>query len=1031
MLALIACLQAQSQSDYYFEHLTEANGLSDNRVTCFFKDRAGYMWIGTQNGLNRYDGASFLVYNSGQDARRISNPFITAIKQDRQDRLWVSSQNGLNLIDIENDSAYVFLPGPYSGRHDKKYIPSNLIWDIFIDTLDRVWLAADGRDLCCYDPIKDEFSYFPWLDYVLKNKAHRKGMYNSIRKLYYKSANEIWLGTSAGLFSFNMSNGKFFMHPSNEADHFIALEQTAGKTYFLQSPSDYVQAIREKASPERYSLRPSLKNDNPITLEKNEHIWFPAGKGLLEINAISGATRLLQHEADNPLSLPAGNIYTVFRENNGPVWVGTDNGFGKFNPDVNAFAFHRIIDRKDNLPYQQDLYRNKADIRYVLYSSIDNKYYACSPRYDCLYIIDKNNNRKDSITHAAGMPLQDCSYIHEDENGLLWILAGPHLFQYDRKKKEIRAITDIKAPEGVLFSALTEDDEGNFWIASHKGGLYRYNKRSGQVWHFGDKDAFSSSLLTCLFFDKQYKRMLIGTFDYGMYEFKYGDKDTGYLTRKLMEDKVSNSFLINSIIQSDDGNIWISAHSDGISILSGNDSLRFLRKIAIKDGLPDNNVYNLQKDLDGNIWAATYKGLTKLDAKGRLIRNYDAHNGLYFKDLYNPISLSADGKLITPVEKGFVEFDPSSLTYKLPAFPIVMNSVNVKNIGLINHPDKKGSHTFDYTNNAIVFELAALNYRYSAHTKYLHILEGLENTWNASSARQISYNNLPPGNYVFKAKAIDFEGNVSANETVFPFTILAPWWQKRWFIAAAIILSGLSIFLISRSRIRKLKTKLALQQQMAELKEQALRSQMNPHFIFNSLNAIQELIISENQAGAYQYLARFSKLLRMVLDVSEKNFIPLSREIDVCRLYLELESLRFSHSFIYSIDAEDMDSSAIMFPTMLVQPFIENAIWHGLIPQKGVKRLSIRFEERDDLIVCTVCDNGIGREKAMAIKARKIGASHRKPRGIALAMQRIQTLKAAGLKEASITIVDHKDEQGNGKGTIVQILVSTENTQAI
>lgn len=1031
MLALTLCLQAPCQSDYYFEHITEANGLSDNRITCFFKDRAGYMWIGTQNGLNRYDGNNFLIYNAGQDTRGISNPFVTAIKQDSRDRLWVSSRNGLNLIDTKTDSIHVFLPSPHSGRRDKNYLPSNLIWDILIDSRDRVWIAADGRDLCYYDPEKKEFCYFPWLEYALKNKAHRKGMYNSIRKLYDKSDHELWLGTSAGLFSFNLLTGEFAMHPSLEADDFIALKQAAGKTYFLQEPSGYVQAIKEKAPPEYYSLHPSPEKNNPEKTGKNERIWFPAGRGILEINTNSGKTRLLQHETGNPHALPAGNISVVFREDNGLAWVGTDNGLGKFNPAVNSFVFHRLIDSKENLPYRQEPDRKTADIGYVMYSARDNKYYACSPQFNCLYIIDRSTNHKDSITHAAGTPLQNCSYVHEDENGLLWILAGPRLFQYDRKRKEIKSITSIKAPANVQFSTLAEDDADNLWIAAYGEGLYRYNKASGKIWRPTDKDGFYSVLPTCLFFDKRHRRMLVGTFDYGMYEFKYGHKDSVASTRKLMTDDVFSSYLINDIIQSDDGNIWAAAHADGIAILSGSDSIRFLRKISIKEGLPDNNVYSLQKDLNGNIWAGAYKGLSKLDLNGKLINNYGIHNGFYFKDLYNPISLGAEGRLMAPVEKGFVEFDPFGLAYALPGFPIVINSVNLKNMGPVNHADKDGSYTFDYTNNAIVFELAALNYHYSSHTKYLHRLEGLENKWDTGAAYQISYNNLPPGNYAFKAKAIDFEGNVSTNEAVFAFTILAPWWQKAWFIITAIALSALALFLITRSRIKKLKNRLALQQQVAELKEQALRSQMNPHFIFNSLNAIQELVISGNQAGAYQYLARFSKLLRMVLDVSEKNFIPLSREIEVCRLYLELESLRFSHSFAYSIDAEEIDACAVVFPTMLSQPFIENAIWHGLIPKKGVKRLQIRFEERDELVVCTVHDNGIGRERAMAIKAGKIGASHRKPKGIALAQQRIQPLKAAGLKEASITITDDKDEQGESRGTTVQILVSTEYHQAI
>ncbi|MGC4013211.1 MAG: sensor histidine kinase [Luteolibacter sp.] len=154
------------------------------------------------------------------------------------------------------------------------------------------------------------------------------------------------------------------------------------------------------------------------------------------------------------------------------------------------------------------------------------------------------------------------------------------------------------------------------------------------------------------------------------------------------------------------------------------------------------------------------------------------------------------------------------------------------------------------------------------------------------------------------------------------------------------------MYLVYRSRIRSVREKAAIRQQIAELKGQALRAQMNPHFIFNSLNAIQELIVTENHDASYQYLSKFSKLLRIVLNMSERNFSSLHTEIELCRLYLELESLRFKHSFYYRIDTGKIDTEVTLFPTLLVQPFIENAIWHGLMHKEGEKTLLVKFEER-------------------------------------------------------------------------------------
>lgn len=199
---------------------------------------------------------------------------------------------------------------------------------------------------------------------------------------------------------------------------------------------------------------------------------------------------------------------------------------------------------------------------------------------------------------------------------------------------------------------------------------------------------------------------------------------------------------------------------------------------------------------------------------------------------------------------------------------------------------------------------------------------------------------------------------------------------------------------------------------------------MNPHFIFNSLNAIQELIVTKNFTESYQYLSSFSKLLRMVLNNSESNFIPLSAEIEMNRHYLQLESLRFKKSFHYEINIDaDIDEDTTLVPSLLLQPFLENAIWHGLMPKEGEKILDISFKGEADQLICVIEDNGIGREKASAIKAGKIGANYFESKGMTLSRQRIEMLNQQLKENFSIQIVDLKDSAGLATGTRVIIAV--------
>ena len=259
------------------------------------------------------------------------------------------------------------------------------------------------------------------------------------------------------------------------------------------------------------------------------------------------------------------------------------------------------------------------------------------------------------------------------------------------------------------------------------------------------------------------------------------------------------------------------------------------------------------------------------------------------------------------------------------------------------------------------------------------------------------------------------------------FTIRPPFWQTWWFRILVISLTGALVVAFFGIRMRTFKAKAAIKQQLAELEAKAIRAQMNPHFIFNSLNAIQESIVTEKVDAAYDYLSRFSKLLRMVLDNSEKNLIPLSSELETIRLYLSLEALRFSQSFSYIIEVdEQVDKDDIYIPSLLLQPFAENAIWHGLINKEGEKKLLLHFDEKNGSLECVIQDNGVGRARATEIKQQKLGAGHFESKGTRLALQRIEILNRERPGSASIETIDLFDDSGNAAGTKVLIRLSTE-----
>ena len=256
--------------------------------------------------------------------------------------------------------------------------------------------------------------------------------------------------------------------------------------------------------------------------------------------------------------------------------------------------------------------------------------------------------------------------------------------------------------------------------------------------------------------------------------------------------------------------------------------------------------------------------------------------------------------------------------------------------------------------------------------------------------------------------------------------------SKRNFYTTEHVRILSTVAAISADKIASMKAKniLAIQdnrlkelnRQMNETRLSAIRAQMNPHFLFNSLNAIQECIISEKYDAAYEYLSRFSKLLRLVLNHSEKNFISLNEELETIQLYLSLEELRFNHTFTYEIDVnENIETDDIMVPSLLLQPFVENAIWHGLINKDGIKKLKLSFKEEKNMIKCIIEDNGIGRKRSAWIKEQKLGANQFASKGTLLSEKRIQILNQQFSNMAQIETIDHYDQGKKSTGTSVII----------
>jgi hypothetical protein len=383
---------------------------------------------------------------------------------------------------------------------------------------------------------------------------------------------------------------------------------------------------------------------------------------------------------------------------------------------------------------------------------------------------------------------------------------------------------------------------------------------------------------------------------------------------------------------------------------------------------------------------------------------------------------------------GYYTFNPREVLKPLSNAPnLHLTSLLVNNEKVFpgNISSRGDSLSLGHNQNIISFEFAALNFTNPTKNHYSYILEGVDNTWSpASIERSVKYSSLQPGEYTFRVRLVGY--NYSQNpEYSLKISIAQPFWRSLWFILSTTILVITGLFTLHRFRLNQVRKQHAIesefQQKIAEAEMHALRLQMNPHFIFNSLNSINRFILKSDVEQATHYLTKFSKLMRLILDNSKNKIVSLTDELMTIKLYIELESIRFNGKFNYSINLDDnVNPELITIPPMLIQPFVENAIWHGLLHKDSVGNIQIFFQKENDLLVCTVQDDGIGRKMAQQLKSKS--AVLEKSYGMKITKDRLEYENHNG-NQSSVDVIDLVASDGISLGTKVVIKIKIIETE--
>ncbi len=691
----------------------------------------------------------------------------------------------------------------------------------------------------------------------------------------------------------------------------------------------------------------------------------------------------------------------VYLDKDQNLWVSTMND-GVYVSNLHQNKFHSI-------PNDQ-LSPDKKTIVYQAFveDKEGNFWYGTG---NGLLVLDKESKKITNI--SSSLPSQQIFNLFKDNNNDIWIGTMEGLLHYNSETKQFKTIysKERKPIEKLVLDIYQLPSSGDILVSILGEGVFIIKKNGKQY--------YLQKVLTGIgyipIFQDNQKRIYIGNNqeNIGIFDLI---KDSLLLTKQLAIPGEISSFL-----QKSDHEIWI-ATAYGIAKINTNNIQAPSVMLTEKDGLPDKYIDCLISDNQENVWACTSKGLARI-SKDQPIRTYSLADGMQS----NSFQLSykrKNGELWFGGSEGITiasnfQQKKSEITAQPSITSLKINdeAYKEKNVSLLK------KMTLPFKENTLSFEFVNKEYSNPQSNRIRYKLKGIDNDWVEVDKGEVGfarYANLNYGNYTFLLEGINGDGFSSGKKEALSLTIKPPFYKTWPFIISVSLLSFFLIGLLIRYRINQIREREILNTRIAENKMSALRSQMNPHFIFNSLQTVNGFIVRKDIRAAIQYVNQFSRLMRTILENSREGMIPLEKEVELLELYMKIERERFTTPFEYSITvADDLDIYNVEVPSMLLQPFVENAIKHGLFHKKEQGQLSISFFNKNNTLLCTITDNGIGREKSKILNQQR-GRTHQS-RGLQIVDERLDLIRKSHPGDYAVQIHDLFDTQGSAIGTKVEI----------
>jgi ligand-binding sensor domain-containing protein len=983
--AIAFAIQAQ-QKQWVYRFYNTAHGLPSSEILTVAKDKQGFLWIGTTAGLSKYDGYRF--HNYAYTSKNQPLGSVNKLTTDSSGRLWIATSTGL----------FCFINNQLTQLNNSTALPQG-VNDIVVNEKNMFWLATEnGPALLTMSELDlTGEKKINLQQYVIKqwNSKEPDGYKRRVTLVSEAVDGTVYFAQPGKVYRFAKNEMSLFHSHADVYDIIQNLFAVNYSTLYFDCSSTEMNKVEKGV----HSYSSSSQFYRPGETNNTKGVWYAGTSGVFYFHPQTGTASVFINLLKDDVIWPSAAV-----KDENCIWAATHDGLIRIKPSLFTVYDWRKL-------------------------SVHNDFYSAVQLNSGSILLGSNRGKifsetKDGFVYYKDgvVPKAEVKAMYEDERGWLWAGSGYQGLSVVRNG----TVTQYTMKEGIHSLTLLHI------LKTSKGKLYATGSEGTTeiIVAAGQQVSFKKHAYKPRLSQKAYFYSAIEGPDGRLW--LAGEEGIVYLENDSLHSfSFKNTPLsINSMVKDKNGMLWLAANGKGIFQCKFNAAHQpeIIKQLTLNDGLHTLSYLHLLADNNKHIWAASSAGISCVIPGQNQYRvlNFDESDG-FLKPGYSYIRLfeGSDERIWTVTTTGFSSFNTgiASARYTTPVV-YVTDVISKKQNAAV------WQNKFNYNDNALTFHFTALDYSAQEGIVFYYRMNGLDTGFTNNGRQSISYENLAPGKYTFRVKALSTKSVWSKEEAVYSFIIEPPFWKQWWFKLFFILFFAAAAYLFIKLRERKIREKEAqktalekLNKDLANWQLAALKAQMNPHFIFNAMNSIQQFTLKNDIDNANLYISKFSTLLRKVLHASQLDYISLEEEAEQLKLYIEIEKLRLGDQFSFTIEiADEIEADAVKIPGMLVQPFVENALKHGLSLKEGYRKLEVCFSlSGEKKLQATITDNGIGRQKALELKKQNEKLLPHNSKGILLVQERLALLNPTGAGTHNIRITDLYDDTGKASGTQVMI----------